>query len=217
MGSTKDQSAARPVGNARGLIDYAMRKGSYDGAGWDPTSPEATGWHGLGGLLSNFRSGEDPINSPGHYYSTTEKVWDGRSGQQDINKTGGEVFVVPGATSRAPVQDGGLYSAKGAPNFPDFLDGDVVTTRTGPNSFRNTTVPGRHLFTGTVDRQFTQTPDGSIYATTIGQGRSPSLLLDFANGLLGPAIFRDQNRLAADTAFSGSNRHWRDVEGDGSD
>ncbi len=201
MSDSNNRSSARPAGNARGLIDYAMRNGTVDNAGWDPTSRHATGWHGWGGLLTNFRSGEDPIYSPGHYYETTEKMWDGRDGKRDIGQTNSEVANVPGTTSRAPIKAGALYTAKGAPNYPSFLDGDVITTRTGPNAFRNATVPGNHLFSGTIDRKFTQTPDGSIYATTTGRGRSPSLLLDFANGVLGPRIFSAQNRLAADTLF----------------
>jgi hypothetical protein len=204
MSDSNDKSSARPAGNARGLIDYAMRNGTVDGAGWDPTSREATGWHGWGGLLSNFRSGEDPIYSPGHYYKTSEKVWDGRDGKRDLGKTGTEIFTVPGTTSRAPIQDGALYRAKPWPDARDWLlGGDVITTRTGPNSFRNATVPSRHPFNGTVDRQFAQTPDGSIYATTIGQGRSPALLIDVLNGFAGPRIFGGQNRLAAEAVFGG--------------
>jgi len=204
MSDLLNKSTVRPVGDAKGLIDYAMRGGTIDSTGaWDPTSREATGWHGWRGLLSNSLSGEDPILSPGHRYEVTNKVWDGREGRRELGKTNAESFALPGNISRAPVQDGGLYTAKGGPNYPPMFDGDVITTRTGPTSFRNATVPGRHMFSGTIDRSFTQTPDGSIYATTIGQGRSPSLLLDMANGLLGPGIFRAQDALAADIVLRG--------------
>ena len=121
MSDTNYKSSARSAGDAKGLIDYAMNKGSYDGTGWDPTSREATGWHGWKGLLSNFRSGEDPIYSPGHSYRSTERVWDGRSGQRDLGKTDAEVFIVPGTTGRAPIQNGGLYIAKGAPHIRSGL------------------------------------------------------------------------------------------------
>src|SRR5690606_15724636 len=124
------------------------------------------------------------------------KICDGRTGNCDLNRTNAEVLVVPGATSTAPIRDGGEYTAR-AFDIP----GNVITTQTGPHSFRNTTVPGQHPFSGTVDRRFTQTPDGSIYATTIGQGRAPSLLADFANGILGPGIFQGQNRLGGGSVF----------------
>lgn len=174
---------------------HNARRSDNDGE-WDPTSPQAIGWHGLFSFLSNYRSGEDPIRSPGHHYTHTEKICDGRTGNCDLNKTNAEALVVPGATSAAPIRDGGKYTAR-AFDIP----GNVITTRTGPHSFRNTTIPDQHPFSGTVDRRFTQTPDGSIHATTIGQGRAPSLLVDFANGFLGPSIFQAQNRLGGGTIF----------------
>lgn len=122
------EQADQPVGDAKGIIDYTIRGGAANNTGWDPTSPEATGWHGRQGLLSNYRSGEDPIYSPGHHYTHTEKICDGRTGNCDLSRTNAEALVVPGATSTASIREGGKYTAR-AFDIP----GDVITTRTGPH------------------------------------------------------------------------------------
>ena len=195
------EQADQPAGNAKGIIGNPMRDGATNDGEWDPTSPEAIGWHGLFGFLSNYRSGEDPIRSPGHHYTHTEKICDGRTGNCDLNKTNAEALVVPGAAGRAPIKSGEKYTASAFGS-----DNTVVTTQTGPHAFRNTTVPGQHLFSGTVDRSFSQNPDGSIYATTTGEGRHPSLGWDIVNGLLGPGIFRSQNQRGADAVFGGHDQ-----------
>lgn len=190
-----------PSAAAKVTRDKALRAASENDAGWDPTSPQAVGWHGLLGLASNYRSGEDPIYSPGHSYTHTEKICDGRTGNCDLNKTNAESLIVPGATSRTPIDSGGIYRAK-AHLGPLTVPGDVINTQTGPQSFRNTAIPGRHLLSGTVDRSFTQAPDGSIYATTMGNGRSPSIVMDIVNWLIGPGVFQSQNQNGAGAVFT---------------
>lgn len=199
--SDRNSVRIQPSATAKGTRDHAQRAARENDAGWDPTSRQATGWHGLLGFVSNYRSGEDPIYSPGHSYPHTEKICDGRTGKCDLNKTNAEALIVPGATSTHPIDSGGIYQAKGRIG-PLKPSGDVVTTQTGPHSFRNTTIPGRHLFSGTVDRSFTQTPDGSIYATTTGNGRHPSIVMDVLNWLVGPGILQSQNQSGAKTVFT---------------
>lgn len=198
--SDRNSVRIQPSATAKSIRDNALRAARENDAGWDPTSPRAIGWHGLLGFVSNDRSGEDPIYSPGHSYTHIEKICDGRTGNCDLNKTNAESLIVPGATSRVPIDSGGIYQAE-AHLGPFMVPGDVVTTQTGPHSFRNTTIPGRHPLAGTVDRSFSRGPDGSIYAATAGNGRHSSMVLDVMNWLLGPGIFESQNRDGAQTVF----------------
>ena len=194
--SDRNSVRIQPSATAKEARDHALRAARENDAGWNPTSRQATGWHGLLGFVSNYRSGEDPSYSPGHSYTHTEKIWDGRTGNCDLNNTKAEALIVPGATSTRPIDSGGIYQAK-ARMGPFAPSGDVVTTQTGRHSVRNTTIPGRHAFASTVDRSFTQAPDGSIYAATTGNGRHPSIVLDVVNRLLGPEVFQSQNHIGA--------------------
>jgi hypothetical protein len=132
----------------------------------------------------------------GHSYRRDARICTaGRGKKCDIARTNSEACVLPGHISGRPVQSGDLYTVYAG--YADIIPSGIVrTTRTGQNSYRNTTT-WAHPLSGTVDRIFSQDGAGNINVTTIGRGTAATSLQDRVNQERGPSIFEQQNQVCS--------------------
>ena len=139
----------------------------------------------------------------GHIYDVPRtRVCNGATQTCDISRIDSRACVIPGHSGGAPINNGTIYTVGfgfqpfygGAPVFPV---GTVITTKY-PNGlrFRNTTTIA-HPLSGTVDRIFDVSANGSIFVTTVGRGDA-FLPTDTLNEYFGPGIFRAQNQICAE-------------------
>ncbi|HEV2817649.1 MAG TPA: RHS repeat-associated core domain-containing protein [Allosphingosinicella sp.] len=133
---------------------------------------------------------------PRHQYRQPSRICTARPDRPcHIERVNSEACVVPGHTSRAPIQSGALYPVYAVPGSITPV-GVVRTTQTGPRSFRNTTT-WAHPFAGTVDRSFSEDSQGNVDAMTIGEGTSILSAIDQANQIIGPPIFAMQDAVCS--------------------
>lgn len=132
----------------------------------------------------------------GHYYKMTQKICDGTKAVCHIERTNSQRCVLPGRIGTQSINSDSIYLVYGGAY--DLLPGGFVrTTKWGDYSFRNQTT-ALHPFAGTIDRVFTRGSDGSVYATTVGQGTAETKFQDVVNSSLGPTMFKAQNILCGE-------------------
>jgi RHS repeat-associated protein len=168
----------------------------------------------LGTLFDHAQAGRDALNAAlrnlakrlpltgpsqgrGHYYQRRDRLCDGSRSKCHVERVNSRRCVLPGRIGTQPIKSGAQYAVYGSAYDVAQIPFFVRSYQTGRYSFRNQTSTF-HAFAGRVDRVFEKAPDGSVWVTTTGRGKSLVQALDDWNEELGPKVFAAQNKLCAE-------------------